>query len=120
MSPMLVFARNAKGQSEPVMALGSPGGAAIISYVALRLQALREGLPAQSAVELPNLAVLSPDGPVGLESTRWPAGLDARLKELGHSVISIELTSGLGLLVHTPAGWQAGVDPRREGLALGD
>ena len=120
MSPMLVFAPQVSDKPAVVMVLGSPGGAAIISHVALRLQALREGLPAQAAAELPNLAVLSPDGPLALEASRWPAGLDAQLHTLGHPVVSIELTSGLGLLMNTPQGWQVGVDPRREGVALGD
>ena len=120
MSPMLVLQPTASGGTEPVMALGSPGGAAIISFVALNLQALREGLPAQASTELPHVAVLAAPAPVVVEAQRFPPPLAQALQSHGHSVVPRELTSGLGVLLKTPSGWQTGVDPRREGLALGD
>jgi len=42
------------------------------------------------------------------------------LEALGHAVKLRELTSGLHLIRITAEGLIAGVDPRREGVALGD
>ncbi len=120
MSPMVVLQSTTAGQAEPVMVLGSPGGAAIIGFAALSLQALREGLPAQASTELPHLAVLAPQAPVVVEAQRFPESLVQQLQSRGHAVVRRDLTSGLGILLKSPGGWQTGVDPRREGLALGD
>ena len=34
--------------------------------------------------------------------------------------VETELTSGLQVLLRTPAGWVGGADPRREGVVLGE
>jgi gamma-glutamyltranspeptidase/glutathione hydrolase len=121
MTPLVVL----RGQQladglEPVMTLGSPGGSAIISYVALSLQMLREGLPAQAATEHAHVAVIAPNAHVWLEAQRVPESVASGLQALGHPIAWRELNSGLGLLVRTPLGWMGGADPRREGVVLGD
>jgi len=121
MTPLVVL----RGQQladglEPVMTLGSPGGSAIISYVALSLQMLREGLPAQAVTEHAHVAVIAPNAPVWLEAQRMPESVASALQARGHPIAWRELNSGLGLLVRTPRGWMGGADPRREGVVLGD
>ena len=55
-----------------------------------------------------------------LEAGTPAAGHAQALEALGHSVKVGALTSGLHLIQFTPQGLIAGVDPRREGLALGE
>tara|TARA_Y100001949_G_C15978740_1_gene327430 strand:+ start:1383 stop:1793 length:411 start_codon:yes stop_codon:yes gene_type:complete len=52
----------------------------------------------------------------GLVST----SLIQQLKDRGHEVTPIEMTSGTQVIVRDGTGWAAGADPRREGTALGD
>jgi len=42
------------------------------------------------------------------------------LRERGHEVQAIDLTSGLHLIERVKDGWRGGADPRREGAARGD
>ena len=116
MSPTLVFD---KRDGALVMSLGSPGGAAIIHFVAKTLVgSLQWGLDAQRAIALPNFANFS--GPTVLETGLFPrATLDA-LRSRGHGVAEFELTSGVQAIQRTPTGWHGGADPRREGVAQGD
>lgn len=115
MSPMVVF--DADGR--PVIAVGSPGGTAIIGYVAEALVAMLDwGLDPQAAIDLP--IVLNRNGPTQVE--QGPAGdaLAAALAALGHNVKREAINSGLHAIRWTPTGWQGGADPRRDGVALGD
>jgi gamma-glutamyltranspeptidase/glutathione hydrolase len=128
MSPTLVFERaggpdGAPRRGELVMAIGSPGGSQIIGYVARTLLlTLRDGLPLQAAITMPNLG--SRNGPLELEAGRAPPGLAEALRARGHEVREIAMTSGLHGIVRdcdrarrcTLVG---AADPRREGLALG-
>jgi gamma-glutamyltranspeptidase/glutathione hydrolase len=116
MSPMLVFDRR---DDRLAMSLGSPGGAAIIHFTAKTLVGTLDwGLDAQRAIDLPNFG--SFNGPTVLERGRFPpATLDA-LRERGHIVNEIEMTSGLQAIQRTPIGWHGGADPRREGVVMGD
>ncbi|QEO78871.1 hypothetical protein ELZ14_15370 [Pseudomonas brassicacearum] len=43
-----------------------------------------------------------------------------QLKDRGHDVTPIEMTSGAQVIVRNANGWVADADPRREGTALGD
>jgi gamma-glutamyltranspeptidase/glutathione hydrolase len=43
-----------------------------------------------------------------------------QLKDRGHDVSVIEMTSGTQVIVRDQQGLAAGADPRREGTALGD
>lgn len=116
MSPVIVF--DASGT--PVLAVGSPGGAAIISYTAqTTLAILDHGMDPQDAVALPNL--LGRNGVLYLEEH---PGVDdetvARLRALGHDVKRMPLTSGLSVVQRVGPGFAGGADPRRDGVAAGD
>lgn len=121
MTPLLVLRSGSQGMQVD-MALGSAGGPFIIHHVAQSLWAMAHwDHGPQQAAALPRWGITDPMGPIWLE-----AGSDAELwahalMALGHPVRVRELSSGLHLLVrHGAGGWRAGVDPRREGLALGD
>lgn len=115
MSPTFVFGRD--GQLQVV--LGSPGGPPIITYVAKALVAMLDwGLDAQSAVALPNFG--SRNGPTEIERGSAYEALAPALRERGHEVLLIDLTSGTHVIERVEGGWRGGADPRREGEARGD
>ena len=120
MAPMLVFD---KASGELQMSLGSPGGSAIINYVAKALVGTLDwGLDLQQAFALPNFG--SRNGPTELETGRVSAGLIEALQARGHDVQVMPQTSGLQgiqrrLRDGRPA-WFGAADPRREGVAMGD
>jgi gamma-glutamyltranspeptidase/glutathione hydrolase len=105
------------------MLIGSPGGTRIINYVAQTIVAVLDwDMNIQDAVAAPHF--LSRGGPIEIEEG---TGLDQyadELEGLGHRVTPRNLNSGLhGITVdYDGAGTTlaGGVDPRREGLALGD
>jgi len=120
MAPTLVFD---KGSKKLVMVIGSPGGSAIINYVAKVLVGTMDwGLNVQQAISLPNIG--SRNGPTELEQGRVSPALIDALKAKGHNVRVMELRSGLhGLMrinVHGEEIWFGGADPRKEGIAMGD
>jgi gamma-glutamyltranspeptidase / glutathione hydrolase len=120
MSPLLVF-EPASGALQ--MSLGSPGGSAIINYVAKVVVATLDwGMDVQQAISLPNFG--SRNGPTELEQGRASAALIDELKARGHEVRVIEQTSGLqGIQRRLRDGkpvWFGGADPRREGVVVGD
>jgi gamma-glutamyltranspeptidase/glutathione hydrolase len=120
MTPLLVFDR---GSGELLMSLGSPGGSAIINYVAKVVVATLDwGMDMQQAIALPNFG--SRNGPTELEQGRASAALIDALKARGHEVRVIEQTSGLqGIQRIDKDGrrrWFGGADPRREGVVRGD
>jgi len=116
MAPFLVT--DADGRLK--MAVGSPGGSRIISYVAKTLIGVLDwGLDIQSAIELPNM--VNKAGVMELESGKGMERLQADLGKLGHSRVQLRtLNSGLhGLVVHEEGDktWMTGgADPRREGV----
>ncbi|QDZ26980.1 gamma-glutamyltransferase [Noviherbaspirillum sp. UKPF54] len=120
MAPTLVFE---KGSGELVLSTGSPGGSAIINYVAKVLVATMDwGLNVQQAINLPNFG--SRNGPTELEQGRVSPKLVEQLKAKGHNVRLMEQTSGLqGIMrvrIHGDEMWFGGADPRREGSVMGD
>lgn len=120
MAPTLVFE---KGTKKLVLATGSPGGSAIINYVAkVLVGTLDWGLDVQQAISLPNFG--SRNGPTELEQGRVSDAVVAELKARGHNVKVIEQTSGLqGIMRMNMNGqqvWFGAADPRREGIAKGD
>ena len=116
MSPTLVFDRR---DGRLLMTLGSPGGPAIIHFVAKTLVGtLAWGLNAQQAINGPNYG--SFNGPTVLESGRFSPDVVAALQARGHVVVQTDLTSGVQALQRTPDGWFGGADPRREGVVLGE
>ena len=120
MSPTVVFD---KKTGQLVLAVGSPGGPAIINYVAkVLVGTLDWGLNVQQAIALPNFG--SRNGPTELEAGRFPQSTLDALKAKGHAVRQSEQNSGLhGIMrlpIHGEPYWFGGADPRREGVAKGD
>ena len=116
MAPLLVFERDS-GAFE--MALGSPGGAAIIAYVAKSLIGVLDWqLDLQRSIALPNFG--SRNGPTELEQGRASEALQRALHERGHEIRIQPLTSGAQGIQRAGRGWFGAADPRREGVAAGD
>ena len=114
MAPTVVFSG-----SQPILALGSPGGSMIINYVAKALVGTLDwGLDVQAAVELPNFG--SRNGPTLIEQGSRYEAFVPWLMERGHQVDRIPLTSGLHGIERVPGGWRGGADPRREGAVQGE
>ncbi|MGQ0675241.1 MAG: gamma-glutamyltransferase [Rhodospirillales bacterium] len=115
MAPTLVFDRGGR----LVMAVGSPGGSAIINYVAKTLIGVLDwGLDIQLAIELPNFG--NRGGTTELEKGTAVEALRPALEAMGHKISVIPFVSGLHAIAPTPAGLSGGADPRREGVARGD
>jgi len=116
MSPTLVFDPR---DGRLLMSLGSPGGQAIIHFVAKTLLATQDwGMDVQSAINLPNVGNFN--GPSVLERGLLPPATVRGLRELGHQVIEVEFPSGLQAIERRGSGWFGGADPRREGIVKGD
>jgi gamma-glutamyltranspeptidase/glutathione hydrolase len=114
MSPTLVFDSHDKLH----MVIGSPGGPAIINYVAKTLIATIDwSMDIQAAISLPNFG--SRNGPTEIEKGTAVENLQGALQSMGHEVRAIDLNSGLHGIMRTSQGWQGGADPRREGIAKG-
>ena len=114
MAPTMVF--DAEGRLQ--LLVGSPGGSAIINYVAKALIGVLDWqLDIQQAIELPNVG--SRNGPTQIERGSAYEALVPALTERGHDVRLSTLESGLHGIERVPGGWRGGADPRREGVALG-
>ena len=115
MAPTMVFDRDGRLR----MLLGSPGGPAIVDFVAKTLvAALDWGFDIQAAIAAPNFGSLN--GPTLLERDTPVQDLDQALAERGHVLNFARLTSGVQGIERVAGGWCGGADPRREGVALGD
>lgn len=120
MSPTVVFDRKTGAL---VLTVGSPGGPAIINYVAkVLVGTLDWGMNVQQAISMPNFG--SRNGPTVLEAGRFPAATIEALEARGHELLLGPQTSGLHgiqrIEVHGVPLWYGGADPRREGIAKGD
>jgi gamma-glutamyltranspeptidase/glutathione hydrolase len=118
MSPTLVFD---KTTGELVASLGSPGGAMIIHFTAKTLYGvLNWGMSPQQAIAVPNFG--SVGGPLALEGGRFAPATLAALRERGHDVKELALTSGVQALVKRNKSntWLGAADPRREGEVKGE
>jgi len=120
MSPTLVFD---KATGKLVLATGSPGGTAIINYVAkVLVGTLDWHLNVQQAISLPNFG--SRNGPTELETGRVAPAVIEQLRARGHQVREIDQTSGLQgfqrMQMNGEEVWFGGADPRREGAVRGD
>ena len=115
MAPTIAY----DAQGRVALIVGSPGGSAIINYVAKTLVGVIDwGLDAQAAVDLPNIG--SRNGPIELERGTSAEALAPKLNALGDATRIVDQTSGLQLIVRTPGGWHGAADPRREGSVRGD
>ncbi|MDF3241573.1 gamma-glutamyltransferase [Pseudomonas veronii] len=121
MAPTLVFDRHS---GELLATLGSPGGSQIIEYVSKSLVAMLDWqLDPQAAINLPNFG--SRNGATELETGLFSPALKQALRDKGHALSEIEMTSGIQAIVRTRDAQgkvllSGGADPRREGEALGD
>ena len=120
MSPTIVFERDSR---KLVLAVGSPGGPAIINYVAKTLVGVLDwGMNVQQAISMPHFG--SRNGPTELEAGRFPLATQDVLKARGHQLRSGDMNSGLHgvqrIMIHGEPYWFGGADPRREGVAKGD
>jgi gamma-glutamyltranspeptidase/glutathione hydrolase len=117
MAPVIVFDR----QGRVKMLTGSPGGSAIINYVAKTLVGVLDwGLDVQAAIALPNFGSRNLGGVTELEKSTSAAALEPDLTVLGHNIRVLDFNSGLQGIQRAPAGWLGGADPRREGIVKGD
>ncbi len=113
MSPMIILKHD-----KPYMAIGSPGGSAIINYVAKTILGVLDwNMNIQEAIDLPNFG--SRNRGLEIEKGTGLHSLVPELEAMGHEVREVDFPSGLQGLVVTPDGIEGGADPRREGLALG-
>jgi len=105
------------------LVVGSPGGTRIIGFVAQSIVGFVDwGLDVQQAVAAPHF--LAEDAALELEEGAGLASHEAGLEALGHTVARRNMNSGLHAIAidYRRRGrvlW-GGVDPRREGSALGD
>lgn len=115
MAPIMVF----DADNQPVAALGSPGGSRIINYVAQTLLLMMHtNLTLQDILYQPNVS--NRNGETELEEATAAEQLLFELQDMGHRVSIRELNSGIHAIRRLPDGrWESGVDPRREGMALG-
>ena len=125
MVPTLVFKGTEPGNF--VMATGSPGGGSIIQYVLKTVVgALDWNLDAQQATSLNDFgASNSPTTNVdGSNTTQDLSALIDGLKAKGHTVNDRAQSSGISTIMRVEQGGaiklEGGVDPRREGIVLGD
>ncbi len=115
MAPTLVFGADGR----LVLAVGSPGGNAIINHVAKTLVGVLDWKrDIQQAAALPNMG--SRNRATELERGSQIERLAAPLRAMGHDVVVIDSTSGVHGIAISPEGLSGGADPRREGTALGD
>ena len=115
MAPTLVFTQDGGLH----LIIGSPGGSAIINYVATRIVAILDWkLDVQAALDLPNVG--GRNAPVDLEKGTAAEGYKQPLEAMGHKTRVVDLTSGLSAIQLIRGHIEAGVDPRKEGVALGD
>jgi gamma-glutamyltranspeptidase / glutathione hydrolase len=114
MTPIMIF----DADDQLIGIIGSPGGSAIINYVAKTVIGVLDWkLDIQQAIDLPNFG--SRNGPTELEQSTDLENISAALKAMEHDVKLIEMNSGLHGILRTKSGWQGGADPRREGVARG-
>jgi gamma-glutamyltranspeptidase/glutathione hydrolase len=122
MAPVIVFEND-----QPVLLLGSPGGARIIDYVAKTLfYMLGTQMPMDQAIMSPH--IIDMNRGLELEQGRVPAPIIAELQALGHEVRETAQTSGLnGIWIDrqiiegkVERALRGSSDPRREGTAAGD
>jgi gamma-glutamyltranspeptidase/glutathione hydrolase len=104
---------------KPVIAIGSPGGSNIISYVAEALIAMIDWkMNVQQAMSLPHF--VNRFGVYDLEAGTKAADMAKDLEALGYQTKTGDQNSGLHGIEITPVGIEGGADSRREGVAVGD
>ena len=125
MAPTMVFKRT--DASSFLMATGSPGGGNIIQYVLKTVVgALDWGLDAQQATSLNNFGATNSrtTNLDGANTTQNLTPLADGLRAKGHTVSTSAQSSGTSTIMRAQKNGasvlEGGVDPRREGLVLGN
>ena len=114
MAPTLVFE-----EDRLMLSVGSAGGTRIIDYVVKALLGVLDfGMNIQEAISFPNFVSVSEK--IDLEKGTFLEKEVEALEKMGNQVELIPLTSGSQGIEVTSEGLEGGVDPRREGLAIGD
>ena len=116
MTPVLILDR----QGRLVGAIGSPGGSSILAYVAKALVGTMDwGLSMQDAIALPNLVVRG--DMVGADTDMIAPDIRDALGAAGMRLQpNATETSGLHGAIWRDGRWDAGADPRREGVAVSE
>jgi gamma-glutamyltranspeptidase/glutathione hydrolase len=115
MSPTIVF----DPDGGLALLAGSPGGHAIINYVARVVVAVLDWeMGLQEALDAPHFG--SRNGPTEVESGTSAAQLRAGLAALGHDVSAQEMASGVHAIRRVGEQWIGAADPRRDGTARGE
>ncbi len=114
MSPAIVFDKDGHVWA----AVGSPGGPAIIGYVAKTIIAMIDwNMSAQDAVNFPN--AVYPRGTPIVEEGGFDSQIIEGLRARGHDVTVAGLNSGVHTFKRLPDGsYDGGADTRREGVWL--
>jgi len=113
MAPTVVFDKDGKLE----MVVGSPGGPAIVGFVAQTLIGMIDwNMTPQDAIALPHVVVFG--NAVNIEPEL--ALIKAELEALGHQVRVGEFPSGIHAIRITANGLLGGADPRREGTVGGE
>ena len=111
MSPTLVFGPNGKF----ILAIGSPGGSRIISYVTKTLIAVLDWkMSLESAINSPNFANVN--GQTDLEKGTALELIKPALESMGHNIRIRPMTSGLHGIKRTKSSFVGAADKRREGV----
>ena len=114
MSPTIVLK-----DRKPVMAIGSPGGSYIISYVANALIRMIDWkMNISQAVAAPHL--IDRTGTYDLEKGTAAEKMAPDLEALGYKTKIEDMNSGLTGVTISTGGIDGAADPRREGVAAGD
>jgi gamma-glutamyltranspeptidase / glutathione hydrolase len=116
MSPTIVFDRN----NNFLVSVGSPGGPAIIDYVAQILVGILDAkMSPKDAIAMPH--EINMNGATLLEHSANSDALAAQLTAMGHTVQVPQVEgSGLHGIEKVKDGYIGAADPRRDGIALGD
>jgi len=119
MSPTLLLK-----DGEPVATIGSPGGARIITTVAMLISDLIDfDMDIQSAVNAPRINSYE-SGPLKIEA-RIPADVQQALVQMGHELqikkdFDLYFGGAQGIVIDQKTGvMHGGADPRRDGKAVG-
>jgi gamma-glutamyltranspeptidase / glutathione hydrolase len=114
MAPTIVFR-----DGEPVLLIGSPGGAAIIPYVAQALVGILDfGQDPQTAIDAPHVA--SRGGPTQVEEGPEAEAMIAALTAMGQAAEAVDMNSGLQAILIGDGVLSGAADKRREGVVLGE
>lgn len=125
MAPTIVFKGTQPG--DVLMATGSPGGGTIIQYVLKTVVgALDWNMDAQMATSMVDFGATNSrtTNIDGANTTLDLSGLIAGLQAKGHTISNSAQSSGISTIMRVTRNgktqWEGGVDPRREGIVLGD